>query len=49
MCGGREELVTQDGGFEKQGLKEIERDQIRTGPSAQILSTGNENNMMVFK
>ena len=49
MCGGREELVTQDGGFKKQGPKEIERDQIRTGPSAQILSIGNENNMMVFK
>ena len=38
----------QDGGFEKQGTKEIERDQIRTGPSAQILSTGNENSMMLF-
>ena len=38
----------QDGGFEKQGTKEIERNQIRTGPSAQILSTGNENSVMLF-
>ena len=38
----------QDGGFEKQGTKEIQRDQTRTGSAAQTLSIGNENDMMIF-